>query len=104
MGTSLALTSPEANWLLSISRLDGGSDPRFMTYQGTQVTAADVASTFLPNWEHLSWQQVADSMFSNSKSCAGDVAYTATISARRGSPLSHQDVIAEFEAFMSSCL
>lgn len=103
MGTSLKLSSAGVDWHMSIQRPDGKSDPRFMGYQGKPATVADVA-TFLPNWRDLSWQHIAGSMFSNSKSCADDLTYNVIISARRESSLSHEDVIAEFQAFMDSRL
>ena len=102
-GTSLELSSAGVDWHMSIRRLDGKSDPRFMEYQGKSVTTTDVA-TFLPSWRDLSWQHIAGSMFSNSKSCADDLTYNVGISARRGSSLSHEDVIVEFKAFMDSRL
>jgi len=102
MGTSLDLSSAGVDWQVSIRRRDGKSDPRFMEYQGKPVTDADV-SKFLPHWRDFSWQHIAASMFSNGKSCADDAAYSVDISARRGSSLSHEDVMTAFKAFMDSC-
>jgi len=103
MGTSLELSAAGADWHMSIRRADGKSDPCFAQYQGKPVTAEDVVA-FLPNWRGLSWRNIAGSMFSNSKSCADDLTYNVVISARRTSSLSHEDVIAEFRAFMDSRL
>ncbi len=103
MGTSLELSSADVDWNMSIRRPDDKNDPCFLAYQAKPVTAADV-SEFLPNWRDLSWQHIAGSMFSNSKSCADDLTYNVIISARRESSLSHEDVIAEFQAFMDSRL
>jgi len=103
MGTSLELSSAGVEWHMSIQRPDVKSDPRFVEYPGKPVTAVDVA-TFLPNWRDLSWRHIAGSMFSNSKSCADGLTYGVVISARRTSSLSHEDVLAEFNAFMDSRL
>jgi len=102
MGTSLELSSPGVEWHMSIRRLDGKSDPRFMAYNRKSVTVADVAQ-FIPNWRLLTWQRTADSMFSHSKSHADDSAYQITVSGARGSSMSQDDVVKKFEQFMAAC-
>jgi hypothetical protein len=100
-GTSLELSSRDAQWSLSIQGVDGKNDSSFMEHHGKPVTAADVAK-FLPNWKDFVWQRIPDSMFSKSVSRAEDSIYEMHISATRDSSLSHDDVITAFEAFMAS--
>lgn len=102
MGTSLELSAQGVHWHMSIRRGDGKSDPRFLAYNGKPVTAADVAQ-FIPQWSTLTWQSIADSMFSHSKSHAESSGYQITLSGTRSSSLSQEDVVAAFNQFMASC-
>ncbi|MDT8390211.1 MAG: hypothetical protein RRC34_06855 [Lentisphaeria bacterium] len=103
MGTSLELSAQGAGWHMSIRRIDGKSDPRFLACNGKPMAAADVA-LFIPDWQRLTWRNIADSMFSRSKSHAEDSAYQITVSGARGSSMSQEDVSKAFEQFMASCL
>ncbi|MBN2560388.1 MAG: hypothetical protein JXQ75_05600 [Phycisphaerae bacterium] len=102
MGTSLELSARGVEWHMSIRRLDGRSDPRFLACSGKGVAAADVAQ-FIPNWRTLAWQRIADSMFSQSKSHTDDSAYQITVSGARGSSISQDDVVKGFKQFMACC-
>ena len=101
MGISLALSSHDVHWSLSIRRVDEENDRQFMEYHGKSVTVQDVLK-FLPHWKDFEWQRISDSMFSKSGSHAQDSIYELEISAARDSLLSHEDVIKAFEAFMAS--
>ena len=102
MGTSLELSALGVDWHMSICRLDGKSDPRFMAHNGKSVTAADLVK-FIPNWSTLAWQHTPDSMFSHSKSHAEDSGYQITVSGTRASSMSQDDVVKAFEQFVASC-
>lgn len=101
MGMSLECATREAQWSLSIRGVDGNRTRQFLEYHERPVTAHDVVK-FLPRWKDLTWQRIADSMFSRSVSRADDAIYTIELSATRNSTLSHDDVITAFEAFMTA--
>jgi hypothetical protein len=101
LGTSLEAGTPVGTWHITIKRADGRSDARFTAFNAKPVSA-EAVSTFIPNWRTLVWRRIDNSMFSQGKSQAEAPVYQIAVAGTRGSLLSHEAVMGEFEQFMAT--